>query len=481
MENDQNKEREELYERFRNSISQPLTERYFDEDELIDIFDTAGDAEDDLTRLEVLSVASRFFPDSEELNQRRCLLYGQLSPVAGAQYLEANGDKNSPLWQLMRLRQKRELPDTDMAKELDAFVRSVGKFEEEEVVIQLLRLVAETNMAEWLTKNLGLLKRRCSNQPLVLYEAAVAYETMHHHEEAAKVLVELTDIDPFGYSNWLMLAEQYIELGNEEEFVNAIDYALAINPDMWETRYVKGRYELYKENYEKAADLLGQCYDQAVAMPDVYRLYVFALRGKGDLAGAERVCRESLNLFPQEVLNIIPDLLLFTPADTPELLNLFFRNNIDNSEMFWRTWVERLWESGLKDTASAAAKCYYDNTGQIPLTLIPAEYALRRNGNPEGIFDWINSYLTGRSKNNEYVDLGMCCLMRMVVLARLSLFEEAIKIGTDYLQTEAPGTRESFLLRTAEIGTRVIIKNFIQKLQSAPIGSGFTDLASIGL
>ena len=39
--------REELYRRFRESLSKPVLERFFDEDELVEIYDYAGDLNDD--------------------------------------------------------------------------------------------------------------------------------------------------------------------------------------------------------------------------------------------------------------------------------------------------------------------------------------------------------------------------------------------------------------------------------------------------
>ena len=44
MDNDENDDRrKELCERFRQSLTKPVAERFFDEDELGDLFDFAGD------------------------------------------------------------------------------------------------------------------------------------------------------------------------------------------------------------------------------------------------------------------------------------------------------------------------------------------------------------------------------------------------------------------------------------------------------
>ncbi len=43
MSDDENP-REELYQRFRESLRRPVSERFFDEDELVEVYDYAGDS-----------------------------------------------------------------------------------------------------------------------------------------------------------------------------------------------------------------------------------------------------------------------------------------------------------------------------------------------------------------------------------------------------------------------------------------------------
>lgn len=50
MDNDMNP-REELYRRFKESLTHPVLDRFFDEDELVDIYDYAGDMDDDYVQL----------------------------------------------------------------------------------------------------------------------------------------------------------------------------------------------------------------------------------------------------------------------------------------------------------------------------------------------------------------------------------------------------------------------------------------------
>ena len=57
--------RDQVLARFRQQLGKPLSERFFDEDFLLDVFDYAGDIQDDYLRMEAMMCLARFYPDSE--------------------------------------------------------------------------------------------------------------------------------------------------------------------------------------------------------------------------------------------------------------------------------------------------------------------------------------------------------------------------------------------------------------------------------
>lgn len=438
MDDEQYNDSERLIERFRNCLGLPLTERYFDEDELIDIFDNAGDLEDDFLRLEVLSVASRFHPDSEALNRRRCLFYHSISESAGAQYLSINARDDDPMWRIIDLKHKRGLSDVDLENELDKLLMSVDRFDDEESVIQLIRLVAELNRPHWLSDNLEELIKRCENEKVVLFESAAAFETMQEYEMSVKLLLRLTDIDPFGCTNWLMLAEQYFMLNNDEGFYNAIEYALALDPESWQAMYVKAKFAFTKEDYTTARDLLEKACRIEPYVLDLHRYYAYTLKAIGLQDEAEKTCRKMLNIFPASVLEIIPDILMFSPKDAGDLLNLFYRNNPDNSENFWRTWSDNLWDSGYCEMAVASAKCFKENSGTYTMNLVVPEFNFRNNIDPNETLEWLEAYISGRSAVSVTVDYCTYYIIKIITLARMGLFNMAMEECSQFYSLSLP-------------------------------------------
>lgn len=133
-----NNPREELYKRFRQSLSRPVSERYFDEDELVEIYDYAGDISDDYVQTECLFCGARLYPESQALSERRALLYldtsiddsDKPSPAAGA-YLADNPDVFSPIFDIARLEINR--PE-DPEAALEFLLTQYDTFNDEEII-----------------------------------------------------------------------------------------------------------------------------------------------------------------------------------------------------------------------------------------------------------------------------------------------------------------------------------------------------------
>lgn len=68
-------ERRQLYDRFRSELATSPRDMFFDEKELVEIYDQAGDLDDEHVKLEVLLHGFRLYPDSEDLAMRRAYFY----------------------------------------------------------------------------------------------------------------------------------------------------------------------------------------------------------------------------------------------------------------------------------------------------------------------------------------------------------------------------------------------------------------------
>lgn len=221
-------ENETLYRRFKSWLSNRDGE-YFDEDDIIDIFDTAGDFNDEYVRMEALFYGARYFPESMPLADRRAILYQSYSDVMRDDYLVDHPELVTFISSLLRLISVQ--PSPEQAKEhLTNLVAGVNDLDDEEV-IQLVDTASALGVSDWLVDNLSLLKTKTSYPQTLLYETHIVFESQERYDVCLVMLDELTMLEPFNGEFWRLHAAMALELGNIEQTLSSIDYALAINPD----------------------------------------------------------------------------------------------------------------------------------------------------------------------------------------------------------------------------------------------------------
>lgn len=219
--------RPRLYKQFRESLKKAPSERFFDESELIEIFDYAGDLRDNYVRGEVLFCGARLYPDSEELLSRRALFYAESTDITDIfySYMDDNSgeDHNSVLWQLSRLLRDAPAPEA-VELSLDEIVNEATRLSDEEV-IRLVRLAGILGVTSWIKTRMDILRAKADYLPAMLFEAAQTFCDNKDYESASQLYEELTALEPFDGFFWALSAWCYGQLDKTEEAATAFDFA----------------------------------------------------------------------------------------------------------------------------------------------------------------------------------------------------------------------------------------------------------------
>ncbi len=399
--------RDELLDRFRHSLGLPMAERFFDEDDLIEIFDYAGDLNDDFLRIEALLCGARYYPDSEDLLVRRGIFFSQYSDDARAQFLSYNPTHGNLILELLKLRSNP--PANDEAKfTLARLLDSHDKLSDEEV-IQFVDICSSLNQYAWLKDNLGTLRKKSQYLNVLIYEMGVVAESNHDFEFAAKMLEELTETEPFNSYYWMLLARQYAQLDEGEKALSAIDYSLAINPQAYNSMLVKAKL-MY--TMQRPVDEVLTLTRKAIAESDndpecvKFLAQVYHNEGQDDMAvqaildaldpdrGSDKGETDELQALAerQRIFDYIPDLLAYHPDNLSELLDRFYAVSDDNSQMMWMSWAQQLAVQGHNDTAREVIACYERNSGVSVPSIFNIEDAFVRKDFARTI-DSIQDYL----------------------------------------------------------------------------------------
>lgn len=228
-ERDATDERNELLKRFVEFAKRRKPDEFFEENELVDIFDYATDINDDFVKLEVIQHAAAFYPASIPLIERKAFMYLDLGLTDAAGDMARLLPDDSVMRKLIELRTGDFSQDEELRR-LNEIVETTPEFEDE-WLIRLSETVQELMLTEWLFENK---EKLCSKTP---YPQTLIYDLVNIDHESfnyprAQVLAEeLTTLEPFSAEFWEILAREYAANDEHDKALNAVEYALAINPD----------------------------------------------------------------------------------------------------------------------------------------------------------------------------------------------------------------------------------------------------------
>ncbi|MDE6286456.1 MAG: hypothetical protein K2L99_05645 [Muribaculaceae bacterium] len=352
--------RNQLCERFRQSLAKPVSERFFDEEDLVEIFDYAGDLADDYLKMEVLLCGARLYPDSELLRERRAIFYSTFSADASVKYLDDNAQETSPIWEIMRIR-ARAPQGADAENAIQYLLGGVDKLDDEEV-IQLVELASQLGIYDWLMRNDRLLREKCEYIPILLYEMAVVSEINHNYEKAVRYLEELTEAEPFNAYYWYMLAQDYDLLDQREKAFTALDYSLAIDPEGKEAMQLRARLLLADEaTQDKGAEVIKTLAAKYPDDAEVQRVSALISLATGNVAQSRETMRHCLDLFPGD-RGVLSDALAAGVGDLSAILDRFYRSTTETDEATWLDWADDLRANGYVSEARSVLEAYLRNS-----------------------------------------------------------------------------------------------------------------------
>lgn len=361
MDDDENDDRrKELCERFRQSLTKPVAERFFDEDELVDLFDFAGDLADDYLKMEVLMCGARLYPESELLKERRAIYYSFISDEATSKYLEDNAHETSPIWEIMRIR-ARAPKGQDAERALDYLLGGIDRFEDEEL-IQFIELASQLGGYKWLYAHEEEIRKKSDYAPMFLYEMAVASEQSHDYGRAVSYLEELTEAEPMNAYYWYMLAQDYELAGKPERASEALEYSLAVDPECKEALQMRARILAADEATQpQALEIIHKLSEKYPDDPDLQRVAAFFNYAAGNVATSQEIIRHCLDRFPGD-RGVLSDAVATGVGNVAEILDRFYAISDEIEEDIWLDWAEDLRDDGYYDEALEVLEAFERNS-----------------------------------------------------------------------------------------------------------------------
>ncbi len=228
----------ELYDRFRREVLEEKTVDYYEEDELLDIYDYAQDEGDVMVQFYVFLTARRLHPDSTLFDERAGFFLSYISNDAGMDMLLRRERQDSPLWDVLALsiaHYPGGHPDDDMR----SLLAKHDKFDCESV-LKLMDLLRDLSRPDLVAEAYIALRDKAEDTRSLLFETATILKDYPDHSALARQLAEeLTQTEPFNVDCWLLLAKTEFANSHLDEAISAADYALAIDPENLEGALVR--------------------------------------------------------------------------------------------------------------------------------------------------------------------------------------------------------------------------------------------------
>ncbi len=343
----------------------------YSETELLEIYDVAGDNLDYYVQTEVLIMAARLFPDSEEFIQRKGFLYNRMFPSALHDFLLDNKDAEGLCWDILKMRDSA-INEADVEQSLDAIIDNYDELSDEEI-IRIAEFVRENHCEKWMIANCKKLQDKASYADTVLYETASLAHDYGDDNTAITLLDELTSIDAFRAENWMLMAECYQSLENPKEGLKALEYARAITPENSEIDFLESVLLLDSQtDLERALNMqlkyLEMNPGSSAAVHNISLAY--QLLGRRD--DAVSFLKSQFELKPFDSL-IVQDLMIVDTENAREYLDYHRKNSEDTSDLdhFIKETIESLYLSGRYENVVELTE---ELSGALPDVFISSYY-----------------------------------------------------------------------------------------------------------
>lgn len=463
--------RQSLFDEFESEIVKAgNAEAFFDENDLIEIFDYATDLDNYIVKMEVLLYGARHYPDSEALATRRAWFYSSFGEMEAAADVNSRVFNGGVLNKLLDLRAKGATNTPETRQRLDEMIDSASELGDEDV-IQLVDFCAELGMLDWVAEARKRVEAKTSYPQTFIYEYADRAEEAMDYPTAIRLFEELTMMEPFTLDFWLRLATVQHNNGDFEPALTSADFALAISPDAGEALRVKAS-SLFRLGRE--AEYVIDTFRELVKRPEaseqdiVYLSY--ALYSRGD---------------KEEAVNHLVNFMISHPGSR-QILDCLLTMDLEKGEPFIRDfsgdlgpgseafveWALDHLRLGNYEIAAAILSVAAENelTGEIMSHIVEACYLSGRYGDAVKYFEENVTV-----SENIWIHYPSLVLPYVMSLVRLDRRKEALAKAREFLNhffryhdkyNPVKGESSPFSFICQAAGYQAYLRNIINALEA---------------
>lgn len=352
--------RQGLYDEFESEIVKAHNpEAYFDEDDLIEIFDYASDMDNYIVKMEVLLYGARHYPDSQLLATRRAWFYSSLGEMEAAAEVNSRVTNGGFLNKLLALRAENLADTTQLGRRLAEIVDESEELLDEDL-IQLVDYCAESSMLDWVGANRKRVEAKSSYTPTFIYEYADRAEEAGDLATAQALFEELTMMEPFTVDFWMRLAKVQADNQLFTDALSSVEYALAVDNSYCDALRLKGKLLCRLDHdMNEVSAIFRKVTESPSAQPGDYVAYAATINALGRAEEAVAILKEVLEKVP--MLQSAVDLLMVIDFNiaVPYIHNIVSTLRLEADTII--TWVRELLSNDAVIEAVKLASLFTDS------------------------------------------------------------------------------------------------------------------------
>jgi tetratricopeptide (TPR) repeat protein len=431
----------ELLARFEAALKPGSEDAWFDEFELLDIIDYAGDIGNDYIRTEALLWGARHYPDSKALRERKCVFYSDvLPPQAVISFAENNPDCTNPATEIL-LNLAKGVTGKFAEEYLNSLLERYKSLGDEDL-IQVVNFAFDTNNKQWLYSHMPDLRARTQFTPPLTFEVAVRSREEGDIDVTIPLLEELVEDAPYCIEYWYKLTTAYFAADRKKEALSALDMTLAIDPDYLPALRTKanllslqGNIDAVEKLYNKYPD------DQDIALAYMNTLLIENLDNNPEKRSViiEQLLK-NIEQFPTEE-KFVDYLLALEPDKAEPVLETLWENLRDytsDEEVTdqWSQWIDKQINGGNFQGARVLLEFYFSHDLGVQSPTVDRMMVIETL-----IFflsqRWEEAYNNIVNNRTEAMRANhMIYVAEVMCLIRLRKFDEARRVAESFVQQD---------------------------------------------
>lgn len=421
------------YHELKDALLKGENSTFYSESDLLNIYDFAGDERDLHVQFEILALAASRFPDSIEFGSRRTFFIKDvLNEPAAAKEIAEQHHGESLSWTILQL---SFLDDREAIIHRLQHALNHAKDLEDEDILRLVDIIDDKQLLDWAFDNRQAILPHCAYPETFLLELSEVFIDAGQYQRAITLLEELTGTEAFNAGYWSRLSDAYALDGNFTESLNAIEYALAIEPE-------NAKYTLQHFNLMAHSDTLSnvdrnrliELFKKHDSGPEILHILFAALcfSNNSDKRLFIQLLREKLEE-SEDLLygDILADYMLAAGSreDIAQLIQDYYLTGRLPGEPDRSKWVERLYNDHRYAAVIELMNAYPDtfDTPDSWLRLFESYYVL---GDFKGIADiYLNPNSNFREKYHLYPDALIPMYIVALSLLRTDHVDEFVELS----------------------------------------------------